>query len=447
MNCPKCGTELPDNAKFCDKCGANTAVAAQKPKSEPAEESGQEHAEAPKAASAKRNVIILVLVLALVLIGGAIAVLAIGSDGRSDAQDILNTAERYLSEENYEQAIIEFDRAISIDPLNASAYIGKANAYVSAGDLDKAIQTLAEGYEATGSEEIKARLDELTALQSAGTVGIQGRPVGFTYGDARCLEIEKMVMDCISGTGTADPSMLAEVTEFILYSDCYISVICGNKGGTDLSDTTRFTAQGSVTDIGFAEHLVNASRISIEGSALTDLSPLSGLTKLKELSLFGSYAIADISPLSGLTGLTHLDLGAARITDISPLGGLTSLLSLDLSANSISDISVLSGLTKLEYLDLSGNELTDISAVSALKELRLLDLSINRISDISALSGLTELTSLYLWENEISQLGALSGLTKLEVLDLEFNRITDISPLSGLTAIRQLHLAGNDVPF
>lgn len=37
---------------------------------------------------------------------------------------------RYLSEGNYEEAIIAFTAAIEIDPKRAEAYVGRGNAYI-----------------------------------------------------------------------------------------------------------------------------------------------------------------------------------------------------------------------------------------------------------------------------------------------------------------------------
>ncbi len=460
MTCPKCGTNLPDTAKFCDKCGTDVtkAVTPEKAWAAPAqsvapaeavaapaaEAPAEAVAKAPKAANTKRNVIILVLALVVLLVGAAAAVFAIGSENGASATDILKTAERYLSEANYEQAIIEFDKVLEIDPANISAYIGKANALVNAGDISKAIEVLNEGYSKTGSNEILTRLNELKAmLADVDDVTVQHK-ADFTYGAPRCLEIEQMLLSCING-GVADTDMLAEVTELYLYSDCYISVICGNKGGTDLSDMGSYTSQGGVDNIDFAKHLVNALRIEIVGSRLKDLTPLSGLTSLKRLSLFGSYTIADIEPIATLTGLTHLDLGAAAVSDITPLAKLTGLQSLDLNGNLISDISAVAGLTELTYLDLGGNEISDIAAVKGLTKLTYLNLSINSITDITALSELTELKQLYLWDNSISQLGAVAWLTKLERLYLEYNEITDISQLETLKNLQWLYLIGNDI--
>jgi len=73
------------------------------------------------------------------------------------------------------------------------------------------------------------------------------------------------------------------------------------------------------------------------------------------------------------TNLTYLDLGYnlmnrqlnkylhGDITDISPLSNLTKLTSLDLSSNRIADVSSLAGLTNLKTLAISGNSIADFS--------------------------------------------------------------------------------------
>lgn len=75
----------------------------------------------------------------------------------------LNLGNRYLEEQNYEQAIVEFDKAITIDPMNVDAYLGKAEAYIGLGDLQSTLDTLQTGYDLTGDERLKEKLDELQA--------------------------------------------------------------------------------------------------------------------------------------------------------------------------------------------------------------------------------------------------------------------------------------------
>jgi len=72
----------------------------------------------------------------------------------------LNLGNRYLEEQNYEQAIVEFDKAIAIDPMSVEAYLGKEQAYIGMDDIDMAMQTLEDGLNRTGDEQIKGMLTD-----------------------------------------------------------------------------------------------------------------------------------------------------------------------------------------------------------------------------------------------------------------------------------------------
>lgn len=69
---------------------------------------------------------------------------------------------RYLSEGNYEGAVIAFSAAIEIDSRQAVAYEQLSYAYQEIGDLDRAIEVLRAGYEATGDDGL---LESLKLLQ------------------------------------------------------------------------------------------------------------------------------------------------------------------------------------------------------------------------------------------------------------------------------------------
>ena len=73
---------------------------------------------------------------------------------------------RYLSEGNYEEAIIAFTVAIEIDAQKPEGYHGLADVYVARGDIDAAITTLNQGYEETGDSSMIDRLVELENEQS-----------------------------------------------------------------------------------------------------------------------------------------------------------------------------------------------------------------------------------------------------------------------------------------
>ena len=181
---------------------------------------------------------------------------------------------------------------------------------------------------------------------------------------------------------------------------------------------------------------------------IRDLTGLEQATNLTWLELGGVYvngeyfnsnAISDFSPVSGLTSLTRLDLDNNSITNISPLSGLTNLTWLDLGGNSISDISVLSGLTRLDTLGLSYNSISDISVLSGLTRLELLFLGGNSISDISVLSGLTLLERLFIGGNSISNLAPLvanTGLGYDDEVDVRNNPLSATSINTHIPALR-----------
>jgi len=74
----------------------------------------------------------------------------------------LELGQKYLTEQDYEQAVVAYQAAIEIDPMNVDAYLGLADAYIGQGDLEKAAEVLQTGYDATADERLKDKLEEVT---------------------------------------------------------------------------------------------------------------------------------------------------------------------------------------------------------------------------------------------------------------------------------------------
>ena len=211
----------------------------------------------------------------------------------------------------------------------------------------------------------------------------------------------------------------------------------------EMADLRTLRVEG-VRQLTGIEHAVNLSRLDLANGAISDLSPLAGLTSLTWLDLYLTQ-IPDVSPLAGLTSLTTLGLNGNEIRELAPLAGLTSLRALFLQGNQISDVAPLAGLTSLRALDLSNNQILDVSPLADLTSLTWLPLSINAISDLSPLAGLTSLTTLQLSNIGISDVSPLAGLTALTTLWLSFNEISDVSPLANMTALTTLWLSSNAI--
>ncbi len=113
--------------------------------------------------SFKKNIIIIVIAAVLALgIGGTVIGVNVYNSPGSRVSRYLGAAERYLSEMNYEQAVIEFKNILKIEPMNVDAYLGLADAYIGMGDTEKALEVLREGLEKTGDTSLQAKIDELT---------------------------------------------------------------------------------------------------------------------------------------------------------------------------------------------------------------------------------------------------------------------------------------------
>jgi len=118
---------------------------------------------------------------------------------------------------------------------------------------------------------------------------------------------------------------------------------------------------------------------------INNITGLEKCTEIAELWIFGNYELSDITPLSSLSKLDKISLFWCDVSDVAPLANLTNLQYLDLYGNTICDISHLSNLRKLSHLDLDNNNIEDISIIVNLFSLNELKLARNRIADISPL--------------------------------------------------------------
>jgi Leucine-rich repeat (LRR) protein len=150
------------------------------------------------------------------------------------------------------------------------------------------------------------------------------------------------------------------------------------------------------------EDMIGLTSLAAEARDISDLTGLEYATNLEYLWIRWNQ-ISDLSPLSGLTKLKFLDgHGNESIRDISPLAGLTDLDTLILRFSRIRDISVVCGLTNLAYLHLEWNDVSDASPLQSLRNLRGVNLQYNKISDISPLSSLTSLEYVDLRDNPLN---------------------------------------------
>ena len=116
----------------------------------------------PRRGGNKAKVLLIVLVGVLVLIIGVMAFCLVSSRMKNkNYNEAITSAEKYLSENNYEDAVVEYKKAISVNPKDAEAYLGLAEVYLCMGDVDKVKAILDKGYLKTKSPKIQWMLRDV----------------------------------------------------------------------------------------------------------------------------------------------------------------------------------------------------------------------------------------------------------------------------------------------
>lgn len=109
--------------------------------------------------SKKKIVSVVGAVIATAIVASIVGFLVYMNSAPVRLNKQLELGRKYVTEQDYEQAIVFFQAAIEIDPRSTEAYLGMAEVYIHLGDNKNAIDILMQGYEATDYDgEIKAML-------------------------------------------------------------------------------------------------------------------------------------------------------------------------------------------------------------------------------------------------------------------------------------------------
>ncbi len=112
--------------------------------------------------SSRRKILLFAAIgAALVLLAALIAGIVTFGDSDKKLQEQLDLGTKYLEEMDYDQALVAFNTALSIDPKNVDAYLGIVEVYTRTNDFESVLQYAKKGYEATGDERLKEKIDLL----------------------------------------------------------------------------------------------------------------------------------------------------------------------------------------------------------------------------------------------------------------------------------------------
>ena len=156
----------------------------------------------------------------MIAILGALILLLTACAQNTEAQwqEQYDLGVRYLSDGNYEEAIIAFTAAIEIDPKQPDAYMGASEAYMAMGDTEAAISILEEGFTETNSEEIRDKLDEIMPANNS-TDGEEVRQFPLTYqmidSGGIVPEVEDIYYEVYTTNGAIDQEMNSTSTRWV----------------------------------------------------------------------------------------------------------------------------------------------------------------------------------------------------------------------------------------
>ncbi|MEW1813054.1 hypothetical protein AB0284_20425 [Pseudarthrobacter phenanthrenivorans] len=159
-----------------------------------------------------------------------------------------------------------------------------------------------------------------------------------------------------------------------------------------------------------------------------------------DLSPNGSYyspALASLEGLQYATNLTGINLSWTKVSDVSPLSGATKLT--QFTANhleNLTSIAPLAGL-KLVYVTAEWTQIDSINALSAMGTVRDVDLLGDlALADISALAGKPNLNSVSVaYANQLTSLEALRFDAALAAVDARRTGVTDWSPVDHVASV------------
>jgi hypothetical protein len=127
------------------------------------------------------------------------------------------------------------------------------------------------------------------------------------------------------------------------------SLDLGKTQVSDLAPLAKLTAleRLSLVDTPVRDVASLSGVMDVDGvESFDDIPSLEGLQNLRELELNGTQ-ISDISPIGYLKGLKFLSLGKTQVSDLAPLQELTGLQTLRLDKTRVLDLRPLAGLRKL----------------------------------------------------------------------------------------------------
>ncbi len=441
----------------------------------------------------------------LILLAIAAALIIPTALGKTNLEKQLDLGRLCLVELDYEGAILAFERAIEIDPNNADAYIGLAEAYLALDKTDDARALFEKSYTVFGNVEVM--LGAASALSENGDyeAAVFALEIALQY-DAKNENIYILLADAYIALGREDdaraileaglletgsdaiakklnelfPAETDEITESEAVTETEsvteteivtetetetdTEAVTEEVDGTAAVDTEEVTepvtepvTTGQVTEA--ITEVVTTERVTEAPKPEETTPPVHTHTygnwktntdsHWKECA--GCDSIADKANhnyKSVVTPPTTTERGyTTHICSTCGYSYVDSYVDVVVEKPTGPRLEIVDPNLEAALRDEIGKYEGDlyVSDFASVTSLNLAREHIQNLSGISPLASLTNLTELFLDGNQISDISPLANLTNLTKLDLDYNQISDVSPLSNLTNLTRLDLEYNQI--
>jgi len=437
---------------------------------------------------------IIAITAAIILVAAIISISTYLLRGRAkpiSAAELLQLGEKYLSELNYEQAVVQFDMVIDIEPKEIRAYLGGADAYLHLDKQQEAADLLKKGIKETDNKNLAHALEGVEKSPIEGYIAISeayeaegwheraieilqrvysetgdeiiGRKLGIVEASSisfrddyviqwKDAEFERLIRDYLGKPeGDIHYDDVKSIENIEIWGE-YIRKEGEEswrsysywRDGFRLSDGTEGTKTGKIKSLEDLEHFTSLTTLTVTHqenlsiSALEDTENIDCLKRLKSISLIAD-SITDISPVSGLIALETIELGYNNIENVSPISMLIELQSVALHDNEkISSAEPLRGLRKLWSISLSGTNSIDLNVFVGMPIKTMHLVSITN-ADYSVLTKLEQLDYLEIsCDDDIFQ--TVKQLKSLTRLRLHADALSSIEGIEALTNLKSLDL-------
>lgn len=436
----------------------------------------------------KLAAIMLVLGAVVLALGGVMLTVGVNSAGGSKQEitieDYLAQGQKYYERGAYQEAILTYDKVLSIDEKNKDALHGLGQAYEGGSyytDAEETYQLILD----MDATDVNACLDLAELYMTRGKLEEARSLLETTLSSYQ----DEALMDLFFQTSVEMPEFTLAPGSYDTYQLLKLAnqrpgvVVYYTTDGQEPTKNSPVFRDGIVLSaplnevraiacntLGYSSEPVSltyeitaaAAEVAVNDPELERMlrellghsgnQPLYNyeLAQIKELYITGSgrktqatkdmHFYEDYAKVNGQR--VYLD---GTIYDISALSYCPFLESLNLTGQEALSLQGLEQLTQLRQLSLMHNRITDISLISGLTELTSLSLGWNEVSDISSLKDLTKLQTLGLWGNQISDISSLATLSNLYYLDVSDNQLTDISVVEQMPYLLELWIYGNQI--